>query len=1190
MLCAAAALSAALLFTPARAQTTSTPAANYQGDSTHSGFADVPGLTPPLKQKWSVNFGQAISYPVIAEGKVFVTVRNPSAYGTQLHALDAATGQPAWGPIPLGGTYYWSALCYEDGRLFAINGDGLLRAFHAASGDLVWSRQLPGQWSFTSPPTVRNGVVYTAGSGSGGTVYAVSATTGTVLWTAPVANGGNSSPAVTDDALYVSYSCPNVYKLNPVSGALIWRYSTGCSGGGGKTAVPYGGRLYVRDNDPDHIFDAQTGARLGSLPSQRTVPAFSDSMGFFMRGPKYFSGYGTLEARELAGHTVVWSFGGYGLKSAPLVVNEHVYVGSENGRLHALEAATGREVWSATAGSAFPAVDEQNSSQPLTGFAAAEGILVVPTTTTLVAYEHDPGPFITWGKPATTPNNFGWYNTPVELPFTAYAPSGEVTSDPVNPLRLDAEGTSVTGQVAVTNAAGDTRTFTSPAFKIDVTAPATASQVSGTSGSEGWYYNSASVNLTRTDNVSGIYTTNYRLNGGSTFAGTYISVWGDGVHQVSYWSSDFAGNVESPHSLTVKVDEFPPTTQAKVSPAPGANNWYKAPAEVTLTAADTASGVAATYYTINDGATQTYTAPWNVTRGMQVVKYWSVDVSGRVEQRRSLVVNVDDDTPATQFSAAGTLGSDGWYRGDVQVTLSASDAQSGVAATHYTLDGGAAQPYAGAFTVNGDGTHTVSYWSTDRAGNAGAAQSATVKIDANAPTTEATVSGTQGANGWYQNSARVTLTASDATSGVASINYAVDGGATQTYSAPFDVPAGSHMISYWSVDAAGGAEPQRTLSVNVDAGAPATQFSAAGTAGGGGWYRSNVQVTLSGADSHSGVATTYYSVDGGAAQTYAGAFAVSGNGRHQVAYWSVDHAGNAEAQRTSAVNIDLTAPDTVCYDFGALGGPGYYRSDVQIELTASDSLSGVASIHYRVGGGPAQTFAGAFMVTGDGTHLVEYWSVDAAGNVGIVNGLTIRIDSTAPVTQAAVAGPAGDNGWYRGLVMLTLSAADAFSGVGRSYYAVNGGSPQTYSGPFGVAADGAYTINYWSEDKAYNTEARRALVVRVDANAPAITASASPATRTKSKSNVSVTISGRVTDAASGVRPGSANFFVTDEYGVAQPSGPVVLQADGSYSFTLSLPATRNSRDADGHKYTITVRALDGAGNAGAASAVFTIL
>ena len=83
---------------------------------------------------------------------------------------------------------------------------------------------------------------------------------------------------------------------------------------------------------------------------------------------------------------------------------------------------------------------------------------------------------------------------------------------------------------------------------------------------------------------------------------------------------------------------------------------------------------------------------------------------------------------------------------------------------------------------------------------------------------------------------------------------------------------------------------------------------------------------------------------------------------------------------------------------------------------------------------------------------------------------------------------------------------------------------------------------------------------------------------------VPVTISGTMTDAGSGVRASTATYTVIDEYGRVQPSGPITLGTNGTYSFTILLQASRNGNDQDGRKYTITVRAQDNAGNNGSAS------
>jgi FG-GAP-like repeat/FG-GAP repeat len=84
-----------------------------------------------------------------------------------------------------------------------------------------------------------------------------------------------------------------------------------------------------------------------------------------------------------------------------------------------------------------------------------------------------------------------------------------------------------------------------------------------------------------------------------------------------------------------------------------------------------------------------------------------------------------------------------------------------------------------------------------------------------------------------------------------------------------------------------------------------------------------------------------------------------------------------------------------------------------------------------------------------------------------------------------------------------------------------------------------------------------------------------------------VTVSGTITDTGCSVK--SAAYAVTDEYGQVQPRGGITLGADGIYSFTILLQASRLGTDLGGRQYTVTVRASDNAGNAASASAVVTV-
>ncbi|MDQ3686049.1 MAG: family 10 glycosylhydrolase [Acidobacteriota bacterium] len=132
-------------------------------------------------------------------------------------------------------------------------------------------------------------------------------------------------------------------------------------------------------------------------------------------------------------------------------------------------------------------------------------------------------------------------------------------------------------------------------------------------------------------------------------------------------------------------------------------------------------------------------------------------------------------------------GANGWYTSDVTITLDASDNCAGVAAVEYSTDNGATwQPNAGSFVVSTEGTTTILYRSTDRAGNTEAAQSLTIKIDKTAPTIQISANPSVI---WPPNGKTVVVTitgsASDMVSGLAGVSYVV----TDEYGTPLSIPS-----------------------------------------------------------------------------------------------------------------------------------------------------------------------------------------------------------------------------------------------------------------------------------------------------------------------------------------------------------------------------------------------------------------
>jgi outer membrane protein assembly factor BamB len=276
----------------------------------------------------------------------------------------------------------FSALAYDGQRVFVLNWSGLTTAYQASTGKVVWSDQMPGQWQFSAPPTGYDGVLYVTGSGSQGTLYAVSESDGSIMWQQTVQNGDHSSPAVDDTGVYVSFSCQEDYRFT-LDGSLAWNHATGCNGGGGSTVVLHDRRVYARGfpagSDKPVILSAATGTEEGPFPPW-TTPAFESTTMFTVDN----STQALSAAAETAGSSF-WTYGGHDLVTAPVTNHGVVYAGSSNGVVYGVSVATGREVWSGVAGTAIGGPDEA-SGEDLIGMTIGDGLLLVPAGGELTAF------------------------------------------------------------------------------------------------------------------------------------------------------------------------------------------------------------------------------------------------------------------------------------------------------------------------------------------------------------------------------------------------------------------------------------------------------------------------------------------------------------------------------------------------------------------------------------------------------------------------------------------------------------------------------------------------------------------------------------------------------------------------------------------------------------------------------------
>lgn len=346
-----------------------TPAA-YQANPAHTGALSLPNFAPALKQKWSVDLNGTIDQAIVAENKVFVTARSGGYNPLRLYAIDIATGTIAWGPVTnIGNSFYAVGLAYENGKVFVMN-DAIFWAFDAASGNLLWyiRQPLSQLWSF-GPPTALNGIIYNSGTGSGG-VNAVRQSDGVQIWSVGSADGGNTTPAVTDDGVYVANGC--IYKYNPLTGAVMWSYVTNCPSGS-TTPVVYNNRVYITAaSGSGLVLDANTGALLSGTVRGAT-PAFSNGVGYYVYN-------GSLQARNATTDVPLWSanVAGQTLSTPTLVINGYAYVGSNSatGDIYGFDVSNGSQVWHGSTGSSISGA-----------LAAGDGVLVAPAGTKLAAFD-----------------------------------------------------------------------------------------------------------------------------------------------------------------------------------------------------------------------------------------------------------------------------------------------------------------------------------------------------------------------------------------------------------------------------------------------------------------------------------------------------------------------------------------------------------------------------------------------------------------------------------------------------------------------------------------------------------------------------------------------------------------------------------------------------------------------------------
>jgi hypothetical protein len=660
------------------------------------------------------------------------------------------------------------------------------------------------------------------------------------------------------------------------------------------------------------------------------------------------------------------------------------------------------------------------------------------------------------------------------------------------------------------------------------------------SGTVAWRPAATSVMLLGSDSTSGLDHMEWQLDGGSVHVdptGTNVPITGDGAHVFRTRAVDVAGNPSAWTDHSVRIDTVTPTDDTAVTAG-----WRTGPAQVSVVGSDAHSGVATVTYQLDGGAINTSAPPVTVNvsgDGTHTLQTRITDAAGHVSGWKSHTIQIDSTAPANQTPTTTSA----WRATDYAVMVSGADGGSGLAEVQWRVDAGPVTSGASPLqaTVSGTGTHTFETRAVDVAGNASGWRSESVRIDSVPPTNTTT-----SPSGPVANPYTVSVTGNDAHSGINNVQWRVDGGLVQSGPAGSQVTVtgnGPHTLETQLIDLAGNASGWRTdnividVALNNDTNVPTdtTQTAPAG------WRTDPVTLTVSATDSGSGMDVVQWRIDGQPVQTRTGASAsltISTEGDHDLETRGRDLAGNVSAWRLQKVRIDNTVPtDTTAI-------PTAWQNSRNVTLSATDALSGIDKLEYKINGGPTlqATNGQSINVGADGTFTIAHRAIDVAGQATAFVTDTLRVDTVLPVNTSAV--PAST---FRPTALsLALSGTDTGgSGVATMQWRVDGGATQDGS-PALVNTDGVHTLETRAVDLAGNQSAWRPDTVRVDTTVPVNDTPAAPLAWQTTP--YSVTVAG-----SDGTGSGVARIERTIDGGAVDQNPSVTISTDGVHVLSTRI-------------------------------------
>jgi outer membrane protein assembly factor BamB len=289
-----------------------------------------------LVPKWRVPIGSGYCGPTVAAGRVYVMdLKREPASEERILCFDEASGKELWAiayPCSYGRVQYpagpRASVTIDQGKAYALGATGIFHAVDAASGKILWKKDLDAeyrinlpQWGITAAPLVHEGLVILHIGGEGACIVALHTDSGREAWRALSDRAQYSSPIVVQQAgqsVVICWTGDSVAGLAAASGKVLWKYEWK------PRNMPIGVATPVVENNRVFFTSFYDGSLLLGLRQDRTEVE------------KVWQIVGRDEKNTDALHSII---------STPVFEHGHIYGVDSYGELRCLDAANGNRIW-----------------------------------------------------------------------------------------------------------------------------------------------------------------------------------------------------------------------------------------------------------------------------------------------------------------------------------------------------------------------------------------------------------------------------------------------------------------------------------------------------------------------------------------------------------------------------------------------------------------------------------------------------------------------------------------------------------------------------------------------------------------------------------------------------------------------------------------------------------------------------